>query len=170
MNIEIVQFDPNNSEQLSSMVAWLNDPVLQPLMIPRRDEGPYKVESAEELKVIRDDLFRYIVEYSGRPIGEAVLMLDPPHLLIKNVKTAWIGMAVCEQEYWRKGVGRILMQFLEKESLRLGAERIELGVFEFNERAQNFYKNMGFREVGKIPKFTYFEGRMADDLRMEKIL
>ena len=49
-------------------------------------------------------------------------------------------------------------------------KRIELGVFEFNTRAQKFYTKLGYKKVGEVKDFTFWEGRFWNDIRMEKDL
>ena len=90
---------------------------------------------------------------------------------MKKVKgTSWLGLTIGEKEYWGTGVAKIAMEYFEEESRRLGANRIELGTFEFNYRAQAFYKKLGFVEIGRLDKFTYWDGKYWDDIRMEKYL
>ncbi len=84
--------------------------------------------------------------------------------------TSWLGLIIGEKEYWGTGAAVIAMKFFEDESLRLGLKRIELGTFEFNIRAQNFYKKLGYTEIGRLKNFTYYNNRFWDDIRMEKIL
>jgi RimJ/RimL family protein N-acetyltransferase len=55
---------------------------------------------------------------------------------------------------------------IKKESYN----RIELGVFEFNTVAIGLYKKMGYNEIGRIEDFTYWNGKMWQDIRMEKII
>jgi RimJ/RimL family protein N-acetyltransferase len=45
---------------------------------------------------------------------------------------------------------------------------MELGVFEFNTHAIKLYEKTGFQEIGRIPDFTFWQGRMWQDIRMEK--
>ncbi|WP_100402900.1 GNAT family N-acetyltransferase [Bacillus sp. FJAT-42315] len=49
-----------------------------------------------------------------------------------------------------------------------GIKRIELGVFEFNKQAQKLYQKLGYKEIGRIENFTYWQGEMWTDIRMEK--
>lgn len=51
-----------------------------------------------------------------------------------------------------------------------GLKRIELGVFEFNQQAQKLYQKLGYKEIGRIDNFTYWQGKMWTDIRMEKYL
>ena len=62
------------------------------------------------------------------------------------------------------------MEFFEKESIKLGLIRAELGTFEFNSRAHAFYKKLGYDEIGRVKNFTYYRNRFWDDIRMEKML
>jgi RimJ/RimL family protein N-acetyltransferase len=47
---------------------------------------------------------------------------------------------------------------------------MELGVFEFNAVAIKLYKKLGFLEITRINDFTFWMGRMWQDIRMEKYL
>jgi len=59
---------------------------------------------------------------------------------------------------------------LEEEIKRQGLKRIELGVFEFNTNAIKLYESMGYKEIIRIDGFTYWEGKIWQDSRMEKIV
>lgn len=52
------------------------------------------------------------------------------------------------QEWLGRGIGPALMEHCVAEAVRLGHDVIWLGVWEFNPRAQAFYRKYGFREVG----------------------
>ena len=58
----------------------------------------------------------------------------------------------------------------EEEIRKAGCKRIELGVFEFNEPAKKLYQKMGYAEIGRIPNFTFWQGKMWTDIRMEKYI
>ena len=62
------------------------------------------------------------------------------------------------------------MQYLEEQIRAHGWKRIELGVFEFNTNAIKLYQKLGYQEFARIANFTYWEGRMWQDIRMEKYL
>jgi [ribosomal protein S18]-alanine N-acetyltransferase len=69
--------------------------------------------------------------------------------------------------YRRLGVGRQLLQWLEKCALVAGTFNVALEVRAGNEAAQLFYKQMGYREVAHLP--GYYQGieaalRMGRDL------
>jgi predicted GNAT superfamily acetyltransferase len=52
------------------------------------------------------------------------------------------------QEHLGKGVGKELMQATIREARARGCDCVWLGVWEKNQRAIDFYKKWGFREVG----------------------
>ena len=82
--------------------------------------------------------------------------VDPKQIYRKTPGSAWIGINIGEASARGKGIGTQAMQFLEKEITEMGLKRIELGVFEFDQNAINLYKKMGYKEIGRIDKFTYY--------------
>ena len=96
--------------------------------------------------------------------------VDPGQLYIKEPGSAWIGIDIGEESARGKGIGTQAMQYLEEQIKVQGMHRIELGVFEFNTNAIKLYKKMGFKEIARIPDFTYYQGKMWEDIRMEKRL
>ena len=60
------------------------------------------------------------------------------------------------------------IEYLENEIKHQDLKRIELGVFEFNTNAVKLYQKAGFQEIGRIPDFTFWQGKMWQDIRMEK--
>jgi len=69
--------------------------------------------------------------------------------------------------YRRLGVGRRLLEWLEKCAVVAGIDNVALEVRAANKGAQLFYQRMGYRIVTRIP--GYYQG-IEDALRMERIL
>jgi RimJ/RimL family protein N-acetyltransferase len=111
-----------------------------------------------------------LIYADGQLVGEMNFQIDPGHLFKKESGTAWIGIGIGDASARGKGVGTKAMQYLEKQIQVEGLKRIELGVFEFNTNAIKLYKNMGYQEIGRIDDFTCWQGRMWQDIRMEKYL
>jgi RimJ/RimL family protein N-acetyltransferase len=103
-------------------------------------------------------------------IGEINYMIDPPYLLKKETDTAWIGIDIGEVSGRGKGIGFLAMQYLEEQVKLAGHKRIELGVFEFNINALKLYQRSGYIEIGRVKDFTYWQGKMWQDIRMEKYI
>ena len=65
----------------------------------------------------------------------------------------------------RSGVGRKLVEWLEKPARLAGISRVSLEVRRSNEGARTFYERLGYRVVGEIP--LYYQ-RRESALRMRR--
>ena len=94
-----------------------------------------------------DNIF-LIVESKNIPIGYAQLIMNSKDEAINGTRPLEIRRIYASQEYQGKGVGKELMQATISEARQRGCDCIWLGVWEKNQRAIDFYKKWGFREVG----------------------
>jgi RimJ/RimL family protein N-acetyltransferase len=164
--------DPN-PEIAEALNQWDNDPLLIPLIRPSRtkEELERKVsETPETLRKRLENTHIYLIYSDGQLVGEMNYQIDPGHLFRKETGTAWIGINIGETSARGKGIGTQAMLYLEEQIRDQGLKRIELGVFEFNKKAIKLYKSLGYHEIGRIDDFTYWQGRMWQDIRMEKCL
>lgn len=87
----------------------------------------------------RDDLVPVativIAERDGAMIGFVTI----------DQKTGYLDQLVVAPEFWRSGIGNILVD----EAKRLSPEKIELHVNQDNERAIALYKKVGFSIIGE---------------------
>lgn len=176
MNIRLKQINIDNSLEIESYVKWENDLELYHLIAPMRSKDS-KVEMVTVETTINffeknpDRLKNtYIVFDKENPIGQITIHIDPDHLYKKEKGTCWIRLTIGEKDYWGTGVASLAMQELENLAKDMSLKRIELGVFEFNIRAQKFYEKLGYKVIGEIDDFTFWENRFWKDIRMEKIL
>jgi RimJ/RimL family protein N-acetyltransferase len=95
---------------------------------------------------------------------------NPGHLYKKETSSAWAAINIGEQDARGKGIGTLAMKYLEEQIKAQGFQRIELGVFEFNANAIKLYQKLGYREIGRVNDFTFWQGRLWQDIRMEKFL
>ncbi|MFB0523056.1 MAG: N-acetyltransferase family protein [Candidatus Bathyarchaeia archaeon] len=68
------------------------------------------------------------------------------------------------------GIGTEMMRTLIGQARMMGLEVLVLSVFATNERAIHVYKKVGFKEVGRIPRSIYRDGRYIDRVMMAKEL
>ncbi|MFT6067922.1 MAG: RimJ/RimL family protein N-acetyltransferase [Bacteriovoracaceae bacterium] len=174
MKITSQLLDPKDETLLKKLFDWETDPKIHPLITPVfKEEDQGKIVDFERFKARHLKSGHYVSEifvlYADNiPVGNFSLMMDPGHLLLKEKGTAWLGLTIGESDYWGQGVAAKAMEFFEKRALHHKAKRIELGVFEFNHRAQRFYQKLGYKEIGRLEKFTWKDGQRFDDIRMEK--
>lgn len=152
---------------------WENDPNLIPLTRPHQNQSELERQEIITLDNLTQRLEHqhlYLIYMNGRLIGEMNYMVDPSHLYKKETETAWIGITIGEPGGRGKGVGFAAMKHLEEQIKKQGLKRIELGVFEFNIPAHKLYQGLDYKEIGRIKDFTYYQGKMWTDIRMEKYL
>ncbi|MGB0453946.1 MAG: GNAT family N-acetyltransferase [Bacteriovoracaceae bacterium] len=159
---------------IEEMVTWENDPEIRKLIFPLRQESSeYVTWTKESLKSRIESAEKsetgFLILDGEKPIGEMSYRFNFPLLLNDSAeKTAWISITIGDKSYWGKGVGKEALNFLETKCFENGAKKIELGVFEFNKRARDFYQHMGYQEIGRVPQFVYYNERKWSDIRMEK--
>ena len=111
---------------------------------------------------IRDPESEVVVARSGdRPIGFANMQYrfaeKSAHLVLLAVEPAWR----------RRGVGRELLDWVERMAALGGIEEIRLEVRRANEAARAFYRRFGYREGGVLP--GYYQ-RREDAVTMSRRL
>ena len=84
-------------------------------------------------------------------------------------ESAHLNLLAVDMRYQRLGIGRRLMEWLEKSARVAGTFIISLEVRVTNERARAFYRRLGYMELARIPR--YYSGReaamrMSRDLRL----
>lgn len=84
------------------------------------------------------------------------------------VRSAELGIAIHAEKNWGKGYGTDTMEVLLKIGFDyLNLNRIELRVFDFNERAIKTYKKVGFTEVGKHRQAYFRNSEYIDVIFMD---
>ncbi|MBB6452385.1 RimJ/RimL family protein N-acetyltransferase [Salirhabdus euzebyi] len=171
MNIHFRKLTKPNNTLVKMLNNWENDPTLIPLIRPNQNKSELDCRN----KLTLDDLTKrlenhqiYLIYLDDRLVGEMNYMVDPGHLIKKETGSAWIAITIGEAEGRGKGIGYVAIQYLEKQIQKQGLKRIELGVFEFNKNAVKLYQKLGYKEIGRIENFTFWQGKKWADIRMEK--
>ena len=83
-------------------------------------------------------------------------------------RSAILGIDILKPENWGKGYGteavRLLLDFAFRN---LNLNRVELEVFDFNERAQKCYRKTGFKEAGRRRQAKVLDGKYRDVILMD---
>lgn len=171
MDLKFVKLTQPTDEIAECFGKWENDPALIPFSRPNQDQADLDRREAVTIKDLEQRLVHtqlYLIYFQDQLVGEMDYQVDPRHLYKKEMPTAWIGIVIGEEIARGKGIGYQAMQYLENEIKGQGLHRIELGVFEFNTNAINLYQKLGYQEFARIEHFTFWQGRMWQDIRMEK--
>jgi len=82
-------------------------------------------------------------------------------------KEVWVGIGIGERAYWSRGYGTDAMKLgLQYSFMELGAQRVSLGLHEYNLRALRSYEKAGFRLEGRTRQDMIREGKRYDSLWM----
>ncbi len=87
----------------------------------------------------------------------------------KNAHTASLGVAV-RKEFRHEGLGRALMEEGIDWARGVGVRKLKLGVFATNAPAIALYRQLGFREEGRLRREVILDGTAVDELLMALFL
>lgn len=112
------------------------------------------MRKAFNLETIRGELAEensifLIAEIENEPVGYAKIMLGSREPEITGENPVELNRLYSKQEFLGKGIGARLMDECFRIAGEFNCDVMWLGVWEFNPRAQAFYRKYGFREVGK---------------------
>jgi len=173
MNVTFSKLITPTQKIADAFTKWESEPALIPLARPNPDEVALNMRMTVTVAELTERLqhsHSYLIYLDGQTIGEMSYQVDPAHLYKREAGTAWIGITIGEESARGKGIGFQAMQYLEREIKQAGRHRIELGVFEFNANAIKLYMKLRCQEIGRINDFTYWKGKMWQDIRMEKYI
>jgi len=164
---ELVRLRALEPGDLERCYRWMNDPEVTRFI----ETGRYPLSMAYEREWLegatrnRSGFFNVLLAIEtkdGVHIGNAGL-----HGSSEEHRRAHLGIMIGEKEYWSKGYGadtvRTLLRFAFEQ---MNLNRVELGTFDFNERAQACYRKCGFVEEGRRREDRYIDGEYHDLLMM----
>ena len=175
MTYRDVDFDSDADREL--MLRWVNDPAIKHLYTCFRDAEGYAkplprryFEHLGQPPPGDGPYASLMVLVDGVPAGHATFEFDPPKLLTKAPRTAWIALMIGEGHLRGCGLGKRIVADLERRVAEAGAERIEIGVFEFNAPSIALFTRLGYEEFARTPERVWWDGRLWSDVRMLKAL
>jgi len=173
LNIDFVKLTTPTPEIAAAFTRWETDPALIPLTHPNPNaEALLRTDTVSidelEKRIVRKQI--YLIHLQDQLIGAIDYQVNPTYLYKKDADTAWLGIVIGEETARGRGIGAQALRYIETQIKLAGIKRIELGVFEFNTRAIKLYQKVGYQEIGRINDFTYWQGKMWQDIRMEKYL
>jgi ribosomal protein S18 acetylase RimI-like enzyme len=127
-------FHENPKNAPEDMAAYMNSAF---------NVGQIRKELADEKAIF------FVAEIENEAVGYAKLLIDNCEPEIKAEKPVELARLYSKQKFLGKGVGAKLMKECFSFAEKSGCDVMWLGVWEFNPRAQAFYRKHGFYEVGK---------------------
>ncbi|RZJ68258.1 MAG: GNAT family N-acetyltransferase [Flavobacterium sp.] len=104
-----------------------------------------------------------LVEEDGKYLGFSAFQHD-----FKEKGRSHVQKIYVLPEAQGKNIGRMLMHFMERQSLEKGAQKMTLNVNRFN-KARHFYAKLGY-EVVETVNIEIGNGYLMEDFVMEKTL
>jgi RimJ/RimL family protein N-acetyltransferase len=96
--------------------------------------------------------------------------IDLHQIDYKN-RHATLGIVIGKKEYLGRGYGKEAIELVQQFVFStLGLNRLELDVYEFNERAYKCYVKCGFTEEGRMRQKIYKNGRYWDVIKMSILI
>ena len=140
MDIKFVKYTRIFLEKSS---GWLNDNEIKKLTMTPKFSQKVQSEWFENLEN-RTDYYIWGIEYNNIPIGAVGLK----HIDYESAEAEYFGY-IGEKELWGKGIGKSMMLYIQNRAEMLGIKMIYLRVADYNLRAINLYKKMGYLIIGK---------------------
>lgn len=157
---EKIYLRPIDMDDLDIFYKMFNNPELRKFISIRYPIPKIKEKEILE-KMIKDENsvpLSIIVKKNDKLIGNISLFN-----INKIHRNAEVGIIIGELDETSKGYGTEAMRLLIDYGFNMvNLHRIELQVYDFNERAINTYKKLGFIEEGKRRESIYFEGEYCD--------
>jgi L-amino acid N-acyltransferase YncA len=108
---------------------------------------------------------RLVARDEGEVLGWAALSAVSRRACYAGVAEASIYIA---QRYWRRGVGRALLDALIAASEQNGVWTLQASIFPENSASLALVKRRGFREVGRRERIAQLDGAWRDVLLLER--
>lgn len=153
-------------EDLETFVRWFNDPKVRQHLTMFRPLSMAQEERWFENILRQENEIFFVIEVNRTekwiPIGTVGLRpID-----WKN-RTAVFGISLGDPDNWGKGHGTDAVRTMLKYCFdELNLNRVELNVFEGNERAIRAYEKAGFRQEGVKRQAMFRQGQYVDVIFM----
>lgn len=109
-----------------------------------------------------NDNFRWIIaEHKGKALGTINSFSCE-----KRNGTFKYGLGI-ERKYWGKGYAKEAIKIiLTYYFLELGYQKVNVGIYAFNERSLKLHENLGFKREGTLRSMVYTNGKYHDEIVM----
>ena len=106
-------------------------------------EHIYSVEHVKEI-IENDDMISVVAEEEEVIVGICFVSMRAKTCMVKR-RTAYMDDLCVDEKHRGKGIGKLLYEYVKNRAKEMGAERLDLMVWGFNENALRFYEEMGMK-------------------------
>lgn len=158
-----VTLRPGSDSDIYYLLRWYNDDELNRLA---GWTGAKVTSDKINYNIARsfgcDPLNLMIDNKEGIPIGTIQL-----YNFNEQDKSCKLGIRIGDRNYWGKGYGEDAVNtLLGYAFMKIDIYRVELKVYEYNERAVKCYLKCGFRNEGRTRQSAYIDGKYHDEIIM----
>jgi RimJ/RimL family protein N-acetyltransferase len=162
---ELVILRPIEPEDYPALAVFANDIEVSQL-VGGRPPVPMPLATVAELFEKRrtnpDEVNFAITDQDGALIGQCGLFRHD-----QTGRTAELGIAIGDRDYWDRGYGREAVSLLTEYALRVrNIRKVHLSVNATNERAIRAYTAAGFSEEGRRLRHAWCDGAYVDVVLM----
>ena len=159
---ENVRLSALNKNDLPAVAGWYEDSGFGRLFDAVPAVPKSEAEWATWLEEIQKDKDSFYLAI--RPLDANTLLgyveLDG---ILWTHQSGWLAIGLGDRENWGKGYGREAMELILKFAFHeLNLYRVQLTVFEYNERAIALYEKLGFVREGVFREHLKRDGRRFD--------
>jgi RimJ/RimL family protein N-acetyltransferase len=164
---ERITLGPVKKEYIESYLKWFNDPeITRYLSMFRPFTRMMEEDWIENLKN-RDDTIVFAIILPDENNVEKLIGNCGLHAIDWKNRVAEVGITIGEKEYQSKGYGTEAMEMLLDYGFKtVNLNRIQLRVYEFNNRAINSYNKIGFVKEGRMRQALFIKGEYHDIIFM----
>lgn len=164
---ERVILGPIKREYIESFLKWFNDPeITQYLVIYRPMTRMAEEEWMENLKN-REDTIHFSIVIPNDDGTERLIGNCGIHKIDWKNRVGEVGITIGEKEYQNKGYGTEALRILLDYGFNtVNLNRLELSTYDFNVRALESYKKVGFVEEGRKRQYMWINGKYHDMIIM----
>lgn len=155
-------------EDLDDLLELINSLVDEKADIYATEEFSREEEAKWLLEVIahleRDEDFFLVAEVDKKVVALAEFKIKKGD---KEHPAGVIGIIV-KKGYRNIGIGTKVLKTLFEQATFFGLRKMSINAFATNKRAIHVYKKVGFIETGIIPERHFRQGKLIDEIIMEK--
>ncbi len=157
-------------DDLEAIQDWVNNPRIRKFL--SFSVFPQTIEESQEF------LNRQLRRQSDKDVLFAIALKDDPeqkyiggvglHKIDYIDRHAEMGICLGREDLHGQGYGREAIELVCAFAfLRLGLHKVNLRYFSYNTRGEACYRQVGFREAGRLRENRFFNGRFHDEVHMD---